>query len=105
MYQVIDSTKDAVGAFQSVYGKSLHTFTYEEQAEALLILSGIDSCGQVSAIEPVTLALLLSGRPNSGTDTVQTALAISQATPTKQAADSTEPRAPETTEPPPPETT
>ena len=69
VYQVFNSTENAVGAFESVYGKSLPVFTYDEQAEALLILSGLDSCGEASATAPEAIVLLLSGQPNSGTAT------------------------------------
>jgi hypothetical protein len=63
VYQVIDSTGDAVGALESVYGKSISSFTYEEQAEVLHILSGLDSCGEAAATAPGAIALLLSGQP------------------------------------------
>jgi hypothetical protein len=72
VYHLVDSTGNALGAFESVYGKTLPTFTYEEQAEALLILSGLDSCGNASATAPGDIALLLSGQPGSGTDTGNT---------------------------------
>jgi hypothetical protein len=43
--------------------KNLSAFTYEEQAESLHIISGLDSCCEVSATAPGAIALLLSGRP------------------------------------------
>lgn len=64
-YQMIDSTGDAVGALESVYGKTLFSFTYDEQAEALHILSGLDSCGEAGATAPGAIALLLSGQPGA----------------------------------------
>jgi len=69
VYHLVDSTGNALGAFESVYGKTLPAFTYDEQAEALIILSGLDSCGNASATAPGDLALLLSGQPGSGTAT------------------------------------
>lgn len=68
VYQVIDSTKDAIEAIESVYGKSLLALTYKEQAEALAILSGVDYCEVVDALVPEAIALLLSGRPGGGPD-------------------------------------
>lgn len=67
MYHQIDSTGNVVTAFESVYGKKLSDFTYGEQAEGLVILSGLDSCDQVSTAAkesaPEALTLLLAGRP------------------------------------------
>ncbi|MGH3834126.1 MAG: hypothetical protein ACRDSF_00260 [Pseudonocardiaceae bacterium] len=68
VYREIDSTDNVLEAFESVYKKGLPVFTYEEQAEALFILSGLDSCGEAGATTSGALALLLSGQPISDTD-------------------------------------
>ncbi len=80
VYQVIGSAENIVVAFQSSYGKGLSTYTYEEQAEALLILSGLESCGEVGAT-PEAIALLLSERPSGSADIEQIALTNRQAIP------------------------
>lgn len=86
VYHLVDSTGNALGAFESVYGKTLPTFTYEEQAEALVILSGLDSCGDASVTAPGDIALLLSGQPGSTAPTADPTTAASiKAAPTTTA--------------------
>jgi hypothetical protein len=65
VYQETDSTGNVVAALESVYGKKLSNFTYDEQSESLFILSGLDYCdeGNAAAQEsvPKAVTLLLSG--------------------------------------------
>ncbi len=111
VYQALDSTDNAVGAFESVYGKSVSTFTYDEQAEVLLILSGLDSCGEVSATTPGDIALLLSGQPSGGTVAGQPAKPTSE--PSKSPIEPNKPpsepsktgKSPSASNEPPPDTT
>lgn len=48
VYEAIDDGMNVLGAVERAFGKDLREFTHTELEEALLILTGLDSCGDVS---------------------------------------------------------